>query len=97
MFVNPVLIRGIFKGFVYRAKKLCSEKYLDKNLRILAGKKHRQMKLQRLQKVQIWAFGLLVQQINSLLEVLQLKQNFLKNKVVTGKTTFFVIGPFYLS
>ena len=35
-------------------------------LRILTKKKHRQMKLQRLQKVQIWAFGLLVQQINSL-------------------------------
>ena len=37
-----------------------------KGLRIVTGKKHRQMKLQRLQKVQIWAFGLLVQQINSL-------------------------------
>ena len=35
-------------------------------LRLLLGKKHRQMKLQRLQKVQIWVFGLLVQQINSL-------------------------------
>ena len=39
-------------------------------LRILTGKKLRQMKLQRLQKVQIWVFGLLVQQINSLKEVL---------------------------
>ena len=35
-------------------------------LRILTGKKHRQIKLQRLQKLQIWIFGLLVQQINSL-------------------------------
>ena len=35
-------------------------------LRILTGKKHCQMKLQRLQKVQIWVFALLVQQINSL-------------------------------
>ena len=35
------------------------------SLRILTGKKHRQIKVQRLQKVQIWAFGLLVQQINS--------------------------------
>ena len=35
-------------------------------LRILTGKKLHQMKLQRLQKVQIWAFGLLVQQINLL-------------------------------
>ena len=50
------------------------------------GKKHRQIKLKRLQKVQIWAFGQLVQQINSLQEVLRLKQNFQKNKVVTGKT-----------
>ena len=47
-------------------------------LRILKGKKHRQMKLQRLQKAQIWAFGLLVQQTNSLLKVLILKQNFQK-------------------
>ena len=29
-------------------------------LRILTGKKHRQIKLQRLEKVRIWAFGLLV-------------------------------------
>ena len=53
------------------------------------------MKLQRLQKVQMWAFGLLVQQFNSLQEVLKLKQNFQKNKAVTGKTLFFVIGSFY--
>ena len=63
------------------------------SLRILTEKKHRQMELQCLQKVQIWAFGLLVQQINSLYEVLKLKQNFQKNKVVTGKTLFFLIGP----
>ena len=31
-----------------------------------SGKKHRQIKLQPLQKVRIWAFGLLVYQINSL-------------------------------
>ena len=59
-------------------------------LRILTGKKHRQIKLQRLQKVQIWASGLLVHQINSLEQVLKLQ----KNKLVTGKTPFFVIGPF---
>ena len=35
-------------------------------IRILTGKKHRQIKLQRLQKVRIWAFGPLVHQINSL-------------------------------
>ena len=35
-------------------------------LRILTGKKHRQIKLLRLQNVRIWAFGSLVHQINSL-------------------------------
>ena len=35
-------------------------------VRILTGKKYRQIKLQRLQKVAIWAFGTLVHQINSL-------------------------------
>ena len=47
-------------------------------LRILAGKKHRQIKLQRLQKVGIREFGSLKYQINSLKEVLKLKQNFQK-------------------
>ena len=61
--------------------------------RILTGKKLRQIKLQRFQKVQIWVFGLLVQQINSLKEVLT-ETKFSKNKVVTGKTPFFMIGPF---
>ena len=56
--------------------------------------KHCQIKLQHLQKVSIWAFGSLVHQINSSEEVLKLKQNFQKNKVVTGKTLLFVIGPF---
>ena len=35
-------------------------------LRILTGKKHRQIKLQRLEKVRIWAFGLLVHKVNYL-------------------------------
>ena len=35
--------------------------------------------------------------IKSLWEVLKLKQNFQKNKVVTSKTAFFVIGPFCTS
>ena len=47
----------------------------------------------RLQKVQTWTFGLLVQQINSVQEVLKLKL-FQKNKVVTGKTPLFLIGLF---
>ena len=38
--------------------------YLNINLRILTGKKHRQIKLQYLEKVQIWAFALLMMMIN---------------------------------
>ena len=52
------------------------------------------MKLQCLQKVQIWASGFLVHQINSLWDIFILKQNFQKNKVIIGKTPLFVIGPF---
>ena len=63
-------------------------------LRMLTGKKHHQIKLWCLHKVQIWAFGSLVHQTNLSLEVLKLKQNFQWNKVVTGKTAFFLIGPF---
>ena len=53
---------------------------------------HREKK--PLKKVQTWAFGLLVQQISSLQKVLKLKKNFQKNKVVTGKSPLFVVGPF---
>ena len=60
--------------------------------RILTGKK-----LQRLQKVRIWAFGSLLHQIRSLQEVLELKQNFQKKKVITGKTPFFAKDPFLLT
>ena len=38
---------------------------LMKVLRILTGKKHPKIKLQRLGKIRIWTFGLLVHQINS--------------------------------
>ena len=34
-FANPTLIEGIFKGFVSRAKRLCSGKYLDEELNFL--------------------------------------------------------------
>ena len=47
-------------------------------LSILIGQKHLQRKLQHLQKVWIWIFGQLVQQINSLYEFLKQKQNFQK-------------------
>ena len=58
------------------------------------GKKHRQIKLQRLKKVRVWAFGWLVHQISSLQKVLKLKQNLQINGVVTGKIPLFAIGPF---
>ena len=47
-----------------------------------------------LTKVRLLASGSLLHQINSLQEVLKLKQNFKKNKVSTGKIPFFLIGPF---
>ena len=34
-FINPLLIRGIFKGFVFRAKKLRSKKNLEEELNFL--------------------------------------------------------------
>ena len=48
-------------------------------LRVLTGKKHLKIKLQRLWKIQILTFGSLVHQINSLQEVLNLEQIFQKN------------------
>ena len=56
--------------------------------------KHPKIKLQRFQKIRIWTFVSLVHQINSFEEVLKLKQIFQKDKVVTGKTPRFMIGPF---
>ena len=44
------------------------------SLRILAGKKHPKIKLQRSQKIRTWTFGWLVHQINSISEVLKLEQ-----------------------
>ena len=41
----------------------------------------------------IWVVGT---SNNSLKEVFKLKQNLQKNKIVTGKIPFFVIGPFYI-
>ena len=51
-----------------RDSLLAVERVQDYNtkLKILIGIKHCQKKFQRLQKVQIWAFGLLAHQINSL-------------------------------
>ena len=44
------------------------------------------------EKYEYGHFGL--RKINSIYDVFKLKQNFRKNWVVTGKTPFFVIGPF---
>ena len=63
-------------------------------LRILTGKKHLKIKLQRLRKIRIWTFWLLVNQINSFIRGSKTETNFPKNKAVTGKTSLFVIGSF---
>ena len=63
-------------------------------LKILTGKEHPKIKLQPLRKIRIWTFGSLLNQINSIQEVLELEQIFQKNKAVTGKTPLFVVGPF---
>ena len=65
-----------------------------KILRKLTVKKHPKIKLKRLRKTRIWTFVLLVHQTNTFQEVLKLEKIFQKNKVVTGKTLLFMIGPF---
>ena len=59
-------------------------------LRIVTGKKHA-----KIRKIWIWTFVSLVHQINSIQEVLKLKQIFQKkNKLVTSKIPLFVICQF---
>ena len=74
------------------AKKFLRRHY--RTLRIFTGKKHPQIKFQCFWKLWIWTCGYLLHQVKSLYEVFKLKQNFRKNKVVNGKTPFFVIDPF---
>ena len=57
-------------------QKMCLQ---SKILRILTGKKHPEIKLQRLRKLRILTFGSLVHQINSFQEVLKMEQIFQKN------------------
>ena len=64
-------------------------------LRILTGKNNPQIIFQCLRIVWLWAFGSFEHQKNSFQEVLKTKQNFQKNKVITGKTPFFVIGSWH--
>ena len=65
-------------------------------LRVLTGKKHPQMKLQRLPKVWIWTEAKFPK-INVPKVWIWTETKFSKNKVVAGKTPFFVTGPFYTS
>ena len=93
-YLNPLCQDPEYAWICLNKVRNMHELPLSNILRILTGKNHRQVKLRRLQKVQIWAFELLLKQINSFLEVIKLKQNFQKNKLVTGKTPFFVTEPF---
>ena len=57
-----ILIRMLLRSVNIIFENLESVDFFAKNpgdfsLRILTGKKHRQIKLQRLQKIQIWALG----------------------------------------
>ena len=79
----------LINAMVYISKNEKIEAFRNFGLRILAGKNHPQIKFQRL-----WAFGSLVHQNNSLWEVRKPEQNFQKERVVTGKTPLFMIGPF---
>ena len=59
--------------------------------RYTQGKSTRKLNCSAYEK---YEYGHLGRQINSFKEVLKVEQIFQKNKVVTGKTPFFVIGPF---
>ena len=79
----------------YNSAECSNERFESVILRIQTRKKQHEIKLQRFQKVWTWIFRWLVHQINYLYEVVRLKQSFRKNKVLTVKTPFFAIGPFY--
>ena len=66
---------------------------------IMYREKDPQIKLQRLWKVWKWIFGLLVQLINSLEEVLILKKFFQKTKLLLTELCYrsILFFPFYLS
>ena len=64
-------------------RDICWKSYL--HLRILTEKKHPKVKLQRLQKVEIWTFGSLVHQINSCKRFFNWNKIFKNNRVTRGK------------
>ena len=92
LFLQFVYVPSTFSFInrIFQTPKFKSSPEACFSLKIHTGKKHRQMKPQRLQKVQIWTFGnrLFIRDYYS--ETIFSK----KNKVVTGKTPFFVIGQF---
>ena len=95
VFLYEKLYINFFKA--YNFDNFAGEIQYIQLLRILTGKKHPQIKLQHFRKVWIWTFGWLVHQINPLYEILELKQNFWKNKVIFGKTPLFLVDPFCTS
>ena len=63
LFISPKKLFSFPKylSFYLDFLVMCRNGLIKKiSLRILTGKKHRQIKLQRLEKVRIWAFGLLL-------------------------------------
>ena len=92
-FYRTPLVASVFYSWINLSAKNVLSRYY-RILRIFAGKKHSQIKFQLFSKLWVWSFGSLVYQIKSLYQVLQLKQNFRKYKVVAGKTPFFVIDLF---
>ena len=53
--------------------------HIGSYFKIITGKKHPKIKLQRLRNIRILTFGSLVNQINSFQEILELEQIFQKN------------------
>ena len=60
---NPTL-KLISRTEASNINKADTVKIIDK-LRILTGKEHPKIKVQRLRKIRVWTFGSLVHQINS--------------------------------
>ena len=63
-FQMVILTQSIERSFLIDPLTTNNAIYCD-SLRILTGKKHPKIKLERLRKIRIWTFGLLLHQINS--------------------------------
>ena len=75
---------------IYKTLKGIGQIQFVSELRILTGKKQPKLNSNAFEKDKYEHLD----GLDGLYEVLKLKQNFLKNKVVTSKAWFFVIGPF---